>query len=130
VTAHRTPTERSFGLSVGAVCLAAGVWSWWRGRVSIALALMVVGVVLVGCGLLAPSLLVMPNRIWWRVAQALGWINSRIILTLFFFLVLTPVGVVMRLCGHNPLKTRARAGTNWSTYVSRRHDPRHYDHLF
>ena len=130
MTAHRTPTERSFGLSIGAVCLGAAAWSWWRGRFSIALALTVVGALLVGGGLLAPSVLRVPNQMWWRFAQALGWINTRIILTLFFFLVLTPVGVFMRLCGRNPLTRRAQAGTNWSAYVTRRHDPRHYDHLF
>ena len=127
---HTTPTERSFGLSVGAVCVTASAWSWWRGRVSIAVALGVAGTVLIVGGLIAPSILRVPNRIWWRFARILGWINARVILTLFFLLVLTPVGAVMRLFGRNPMKARAQAGTNWSAYVVRRQDPRHYEHLF
>lgn len=127
---NRIPTERTFGLSVGAVCVATGALSWWRSHLPAATIFVAVGTVLMGFGVVAPAILRVPNRLWWRFAQTLGWINTRVILTLFFLLVLTPVGVLMRLCGRNPLKTRAHPGTNWSTYVARRHDPRHYEHLF
>ena len=129
-TGHRIPTERSFGLSIGAICLAAGAWSAWLGRVWIGAVCTTVGAVLVGVGLLAPAILRIPNRVWWRLAQALAWVNARIILTLFFVLVLTPVGVAMRLCGRNALKAQAHPGSNWSSYIARRRDPRHYEHSF
>ena len=121
------PGERAFGLSVGSVCLGAAAVSWWRGRPALALALVVVGAVLVGFGCLGPSALRVPNRVGWRFAQVLGWINTRILLTVFFTLVLTPVGVVMRMLGRNPLRARD-ARTNWSP--ARRRDARHYEHLF
>ena len=93
------------------------------------MALLVVGTLLVGLGLVAPVALRVPNRLWWRVAQAVGWVNTRILLTLFFAVVLTPVGVVMRLFGRNPLRG-ADAQTNWTPYPARRRDPRHYERLF
>jgi cytochrome bd-type quinol oxidase subunit 1 len=49
---------------------------------------------------------------WWRVAQVVEWVNTRIILTVFFAVVLTPVGGVMRLFGRNPLHG-AGVQTNW-----------------
>ncbi len=127
MTRPHPPGERAFGLSVGSVCLAAALLVLWRGRLAVAAPLFAVGILLVVCGYFAPSVLRVPNRVWWRFAQALGWVNTRIILTVFFGLVLTPVGVVMRMLGRNPLRARD-ALTNWSP--ARRRDARHYEHLF
>ena len=125
----KVPSERSFGLSVGTVCLLLAAWMAWRGSASAWMAPAGVGATLVVLGAIAPALLRGPNRVWWRFAQVLGWINSRIILGLFFLLVLTPVGLVMRIFGRNPLHAM-RGPTNWGTYPSRIRNPRHYERMF
>lgn len=126
---HRPPSERSFGVTVGLACIAVGALFSWRGHGSAATVFVTIGAVLLVAGLMAPLTLRVPNRLWWRFAQALAWINARVILTLFFLLVLTPVGLVMRLFGRNPLRP-GRSDTNWSAYTPRRADPRHYERLF
>jgi hypothetical protein len=45
----------------------------------------------------APSLLRPIHRTWMRLGHLLGAVNSRVLLTLVFILVLTPVGVIRRL---------------------------------
>ena len=125
----KLPTERSFGLGVGGVCSGVGALLWWSGSQTSGLVLLVTGALLVGFGLVAPMALRVPNRVWWRVAQAIGWVNTRILLTVFFAVVLTPVGVVMRLFGRNPLRG-AGVRTNWTSYPARRRDSRHYERLF
>ena len=90
---------------------------------------MLVGTLLIVLALLAPFALRIPNRIWWRVAQAIGWVNARVLLTLFFAVVLTPAGAVMRLIGHNPLRA-LQANSNWGPYPARRADPKHYDRMY
>jgi hypothetical protein len=125
----RRPSERSFGLSVGAASLLAGGASWWRGHGTAAIGLTVAGVLLLGGGLLAPAMLRVPNRLWWRFAQALGWINTRVLLTAFFVIVLTPVGIVMRLLGRGPLRP-PQSATTWSSYDARRRDAHHYKRMF
>ena len=125
----RMPSERSFGLSVGLASLAFGALLTWRGHDRTGALVALTGVILVSGGLLAPAALRIPNRIWWRFASLLGWINSRILLTLFFFVVLTPAGCLMRLFGRSPLRS-VRPDTNWSGYDERRRDSRHYEHLY
>ncbi len=125
----KVPSERSFGLSVGGVCLLLASWLWWRGSETTWTIFASIGAVLMGLGAMAPSLLRGANRIWWRFAQVLGWINSRIILGLFFALILTPVGIVMRVFGRNPLHA-LRGPTNWGVYPSRIRSPRHYERMF
>ena len=125
----RMPGERSFGLSVGPASIAFGALLAWRGYPRAGAVAGGIGAVLIVAALVAPAALRVPNRIWWRFATILGWINSRILLTVFFLVVLTPVGWVMRLLGRNPLRT-ARSDTNWTDYNERRREPRHYEHLY
>lgn len=126
---HRRPGERSFGLSVGPVCLGLAAVAWWRVYPTLSTVLLVVGTLLVVFALVAPRALRLPNRVWWRFAQALGWVNARILLSLFYAVVLTPVGAAMRLFGWNPLKAAAES-TNWRPYPARRGDTRHYERMY
>jgi Saxitoxin biosynthesis operon protein SxtJ len=48
---------------------------------------------------LKPGWLYYPYRAWMTLGLVLGWINSRIILTLLFYLLITPLGLVLRALG-------------------------------
>ena len=123
--------ERSFGLSVGGACLAlAALWAWRR-TPTLPLIFSLIGAVLVILGLLAPTLLRVPNRLWWRLAHVLGWINSRILMTVIFFLILTPVGVIRRLGGADSLRLKtAGRGSGWLPYPERFRNPHHYERMY
>jgi Saxitoxin biosynthesis operon protein SxtJ len=123
------PTERSFGLSVGLACLALAGIAWWRSHNQVFPVLAIIGGVLLAGGIAAPPLLRIPNRLWWRFAQILGWVNARLILTVSFIVVLTPIGFLLRLFGRSPLKAPDGKST-WSAYRSDRRGPTHYEHLF
>jgi saxitoxin biosynthesis operon SxtJ-like protein len=49
-------------------------------------------------------------RLWMKLALVLSWVMTRVILSVFFYLVLAPVGVVMRLLGKAPLDLAWRDG--------------------
>jgi hypothetical protein len=125
----RIPSERAFGLSVGPASIVFGALLAWRGHERVGIAAAVIGAVLILGALTAPSLLRTPNRVWWRFATVLGWINSRILLTIFFVVVLTPTGWVMRLLRANPLRP-VGSDSNWAGYNQRRREARHYEHLY
>lgn len=118
---------RSFGRLVGVVLVLFGMYQAVRGRAIFGGVLAGVGALLAVLGTRAPAVLVVPSRIWWRFSHALGWINSRLLLTLFFFAILTPVGLLFRLMGRDVLAQRTK-GSTWSPYPQRSRD--HYEHLF
>lgn len=66
------------------------------------------GVPLVVFGLILPRALGPVHRIWMTAGGVLGWINTRIILTIVFFLIVTPLGIVRRLVGKDSLGRRFR----------------------
>ncbi len=122
--------ERSFGVSVGSVlCLIAGVLVW-RGRQTRAEWVGAVGVVLLVFGLVRPSLLKWPSAAWWRFAKALGYVNARILLTVLFGLVLTPLGLIWRITGKDPLDRKRSRWRGWSEYPARYRDRKHYERMF
>jgi len=85
----------------------------------------------VALGWRAPALLVHANRAWMALALALGAVTTRLILGALFFIVLTPLGVVRRLMGADPLGRRGPAAPSyWRPYPERYRDPGHYRKMF
>ena len=65
---------------------------------------------------------------WMAFANVLAWVNTRILLVLFFFVVITPVAVVMRLFGKDLLSQRLEPGTEtyWKPKAQSPLDPQSY----
>lgn len=122
--------ERAFGISVGAVLCAIALLLAWRGRVTRAEVTGATGAVLLVFGYLKPSLLTYPSDAWWTFATVLGWINARVLLTLLFVFVLTPVGLVGRLMGRDPLARHRGSWPGWLPSPERYRNPRHFDRMF
>jgi hypothetical protein len=124
--------EREFGLLVGGVCLALGGWWSYRGRYpTLSAVLLGVGAALVLLGALYPKSLVVPNRLWMGLAEALGFVMTRVILGVVFFLIVTPIGTLRRLVGGDPLGRRAkRTESYWKPYTERRKDSKHYEKMY
>jgi Saxitoxin biosynthesis operon protein SxtJ len=122
--------ERSFGLSIGSVLLTIAAVSAFRGHVLRAETVAGVGAVLIVLAALKPALLKRPNDLWWRLARVLAYVNARVLLTLLFFAVLVPVGMVRRLAGWDPLGRRREKWAGWSPHPPRYADPKHYSRMF
>lgn len=68
----------------------------------------IVGTVLLVWALAAPATLRPVYLVWMTIGQVLGWINTRIIMTIMYYLLIVPVGLLRRMAGKDPMaKTRA-----------------------
>lgn len=94
--------NRSFALVLagGFGALAAiryalsGAIPWW---------LVVLAVAFLAAALLAPAELEPLRRGWMKLAAVLGAVNGRILLTLLFALLITPMALLLRLLGKRPM---------------------------
>jgi hypothetical protein len=50
------------------------------------------------------------KRLWMRFASALGWLNTRIVLTLAYVLIIGTAGLFMKIIGRDLLDRRLRRG--------------------
>lgn len=97
---------RSFGLLVGGVFAGVGLWPlvihaaaprWWA---------MIAAALLIVPALCFPQRLSWLHRKWMAAGHVLGAINTRILLGLIFYLVVTPIGLFRRLLGKDPMGIR------------------------
>ena len=107
-------TNRTLGLTFGAVFLVVGVYPWAFGN-PLRLWSLVVAVGFALVALVHPDLLGPLNKVWTRFGLLLHKVTSPIVLGIMFFGVVTPIGLLMRAAGKDPLKLRrqADAATYW-----------------
>jgi hypothetical protein len=112
---NETKEAKKFGVVLGiAAGLAAG-WMFYKERTTIAGIAAGLSVVFLVLPFALTPLWLAFFRKWMKLAEAISWVMTRVILGVFFFLMLTPVGLLMRLLGKRPLDLKFKDGksTNW-----------------
>jgi hypothetical protein len=66
----------------------------------------IVAAVFAGSALILPQILKPVFLLWMKIGHVLGWINTRIILGVVFFIIFAPVALLMRLFGNDPMHRR------------------------
>lgn len=97
---------RQFGGIVGGGFALLGLLPWVLRRGEPRPWLLGLGAVLAALAVVWPEGLRVPHRGWTALGHVLGWINTRILLGIVFFLVVTPLGAAARLFGRDPMRRR------------------------
>ena len=127
---HRLLSERAFGLTFTVIFLGISALGWWLYG-AIPVWAFATAFILLLISLAAPWLLLPLNRLWGAFSRRLGRVTNFLLLGLFFFLILLPVGAVMRLVGHDPLRLRSGAGRrSHFTPVTRHADAETFSDMF
>jgi len=97
--------QRIYGLTMAlGLGIVASLLLWKR--VGIWLYLDGIAVVFLLIALLCPTILRPIHWIWMKVGHVMGIVMTHILLTLTFFIIITPVGLIMRLFGKDPLQRK------------------------
>jgi hypothetical protein len=127
-----TPRElRRFGLTVGGAFAVLGLISWWRGHAYPPMVLGALAVGLIVPGLLVPRALGPVHRRWMHAAMVIGEFNSRVILGVFYYVIMAPFGIVRRLFGDPLDRTLGdRAKSVWVKRERQAVDRERYERQF
>jgi hypothetical protein len=122
---------RNFGLVVGGVLLLLGILLLWRGRGS-APVFLVCGITMILAGVLSPSVLKPLHRPWMMAAVALGWLSTRIILSVLFYAIMTPISFLARISGKRflSLKPDSSLKSYWNYREHKEWKPEEYERQF
>lgn len=105
---NRNPSRRElgwFGVSMTAVLAVLGGIAYWRFHAPV-----VAQVFGIASLLTAVLYLTIPAArrplylIWMFATYPIGWLLSHVILAVAYFLVITPIGLLMRICGYDPMQ--------------------------
>ena len=101
---------RIFGLVLGALFAGFfGLWPLLRHGSSTLWPWITAGMLWI-LALICPTALSYLHRGWTRLGLALGWVNTRVILTLLYAITIVPVGLAMRLCGRDRMARKLDPG--------------------
>ncbi len=99
---------RKTALIVAGAFLLLAAWNFYRHRVTVVMILGGIALGLILIGLLIPPAARAFHLGWMKFAAVLGYINSRILLFLLFYFLITPYGWIAKLFGRDTLNRRAR----------------------
>jgi large-conductance mechanosensitive channel len=109
--------DRAFGCTVGSVLMVIGAAKAFGAAAVplVAYLIFAAGALLLLLGIVAPSRLSTIKRLWLKLGTTIAILVNPIILALLFFLVVTPMAVVMRILGKRPLNLAPdrTAATYW-----------------
>jgi len=91
---------RSFGITMGIILLIITGFLFYKENESTQIFLYI-ACSFIGLGLLLPIILKPIYIVWMTFAVILGWVMTRVILSIVFYLILTPIGLITRLFGED-----------------------------
>jgi hypothetical protein len=112
------PSERRFGRTITGAFAFLGLYGIFahRSRITCAVCLLLSVV----CGVITyaqPKALAPLNKAWFHLGDRMGKIVSPIVLAIIFFGILTPIAIVAKLFGRDPL--RLKPGARQSYWIKR-----------
>ena len=118
-TAMQLPTDQKFGGFVAGIFGLLAAYGFWTGESFLGFSAGLLAALFIAISIVAPRTLRPLNRLWMQFGQLLGRLISPIVLGAIFFLIFTPVGLIMRLVGRDELKLKRRATkTHWHAITS------------
>jgi hypothetical protein len=97
--------NRKFGLLTGGVLWLIAGFQYYKSH-HVNHVLLAIGLFLILAAVTVPQMLNHLRRYWEKVGLLLGYINSLIILTVIYVLVVTPLGLIGKCFGRDPLKLK------------------------
>ena len=122
---------REFGITLGVMFGLLGILLWWKGK-NFYLYFLLVSFSSLTLGLVLPIVLKPVYRVWMTVALVIGFIMTRVILYIMFYLVLTPLGFLSRLISNDSmnLKIDKSCKSYWIKRTNKEFDKKSYEKQF
>ncbi len=113
-------SEKSFGVVFSIVFLIIALYPLITSE-GLRIWALVVSIIFFLLAFLAPKILVLPNKLWFKFGLLIGSIVAPIVITLVYFATVVPTGLIMRLLGKDLLKQKL--DKNAKSYWIERKEP-------
>ena len=113
-------SEKSFGVVFSIVFLIVALYPLINSE-SLRIWALVVSIIFFLLAFLAPKILVLPNKLWFKFGLLLGSIVAPIVMAFVYFVTVLPTGLIMRLLGKDLLKQKL--DKNAKSYWVKRSEP-------
>ena len=125
---------RKFGLIMGGMfaLIFGGLFPWIMDKTTTTWPIwpFIMMVIFWTLALVIPESLRKVNEVWIKVGNVLGWINSRIILGAMFYLLIFPIGLMLKVFGKDAMNRKLDANSDSYRRVSKQRDRTHLEKPF
>lgn len=122
---------RDFGLIMGSiVALLFGLLLPWLFSAEFPFWPWIVAGIFVLPGLLFPQILAPVYKVWMAFGHVMGWINTRLILGIMFYLIILPIGLMLRLFGKDPMHRKTDPTVDSYREIHPDRDKKHFERPF
>ena len=112
---------KNFGITFGLIFLGIGTFLFFK-KLESHTYFFLIGPSFIILGFFFPSIIKPFYKAWMGLAIIIGWIMTRIILSVLFFLVMTPIGIFSRLFGKDFLNLKVSHNKSYWNFRNRRHE--------
>ena len=98
---------KNFGVTIGFILLMIGAFLFVREKDSF-IYFFSIGLIFIGLGIITPTVLKPAYKIWMLFAVIIGWVMTRIILSVLFYLIISTIGIFARLFGKDFLNLKSK----------------------
>jgi hypothetical protein len=114
-------SEKSFGVVFSIVFLIVSLFPPLINSEGLRIWALVVSIIFFLLAFLAPKILVLPNKLWFKFGLLIGSIVAPIVMAFVYFVTVLPTGLIMRLLGKDLLKQKL--DKNAKSYWVKRSEP-------
>ena len=98
-------SEKSFGLVFAVVFFIVGLYPLVNNK-DILLWPLITALIFFMLGYMAPKVLTVPNKLWFKLGLALGAVVAPVVMALVYFTTVVPIGLIMRLMSKDMLRQK------------------------
>ena len=103
---------KSFGFTIGFLLLIIGAVLFYNRNV-LFVYFFSIGLIFICLSLIAPTVLKPGHKIWMTFAIIIGWVMTRIILSVLFYLIISTIGIFARLVGKDFLNLKSKSNESY-----------------
>ncbi|MBN1492960.1 MAG: hypothetical protein JW938_02295 [Candidatus Omnitrophica bacterium] len=123
---------KQFAIILGIVLLILAGLNWWREHETVAVLFSVIAVASELIAFIKPILIRPVFIVLTTIAKGIGWLNTRLLLSVVFYVLMAPIGIILRLIRKDVIGQRLdnKASSYWHERKEKRFDPKHYERQF
>ena len=116
---HKRSSNRSFGLLFFVFFLVISLWPFTK-KIEINLYLISIALIFLVLGLLNSKILSPLNKAWIKLGEILGRIVAPVVMAIVYFIILTPIGLLVRLFGKDLIGMKFSNDIKKSYWIKRK----------
>lgn len=123
-------TNKKFGLSFAGIFLAVSIFFAYAGSPKLTTFFFIISVILLPVSFFFERILYYPKIIWMSLGLLLGKVINPIIMGIIFFLIFSPIGILLRVFGRDELEIRKSYNSAWINMQNLKKDLNYFKNQF